>query len=138
MTALSIVLDIVLILISLVLIAAVLMQQGQRQGHGFFEQVHVRLPLFSKLQVFRRVDRLGGDAGQPAQLSRQGGNDILGGVQRHADDVDAPLPVGYPHPADDIGAVLVQQVVQGRHGSALPDDDGQHSHAGLHGSLSLL
>ena len=34
MTALSIVLDIVLILISLVLIAAVLMQQGQRQGLG--------------------------------------------------------------------------------------------------------
>ena len=34
MTALSIILDIVLILISLVLIAAVLMQQGQRQGLG--------------------------------------------------------------------------------------------------------
>ena len=34
MTALSIVLDIVLILISLVLLAAVLMQQGQRQGLG--------------------------------------------------------------------------------------------------------
>ena len=34
MTALSIILDIVLILISLVLIASVLMQQGQRQGLG--------------------------------------------------------------------------------------------------------
>lgn len=34
MTALSIILDIVLILISIVLIAAVLMQQGQRQGLG--------------------------------------------------------------------------------------------------------
>ena len=34
MTALSIIFDIVLILISLVLIAAVLMQQGQRQGLG--------------------------------------------------------------------------------------------------------
>lgn len=34
MTALSIILDIVLILISLVLIAVVLMQQGQRQGLG--------------------------------------------------------------------------------------------------------
>ena len=34
MTTLSIILDIVLILISLVLIAAVLMQQGQRQGLG--------------------------------------------------------------------------------------------------------
>ena len=34
MTALSIILDIVLILVSIVLIAAVLMQQGQRQGLG--------------------------------------------------------------------------------------------------------
>ena len=34
MTALSIILDIVLILISIVLIATVLMQQGQRQGLG--------------------------------------------------------------------------------------------------------
>ena len=57
---------------------------------------------------------------------------------RHADDVHAPGVVGHPHPPDDIGGVLVQQLVQRRDRGRVPDDDRQHGHTGLHRGFLLF
>src|SRR5699024_8422023 len=55
------------------------------------------------------VERLAGDPRQHAHLPRKAADDVAGGVQDKADDVDVPLAVGKPHPADDIVLILVEQ-----------------------------
>ena len=72
---------------------------------------------------------------QGRNLLREG--DVRRGVHGHADHIHAPGRIGYSHPSDNILRVLVQQVVQRRHGAALADNDGNHSHTGLHTRPSL-
>ena len=58
------------------------------------------------------IRRFGADPRQPPNGAGQGADDILGGVNGDADDVDAPVPVGNAHPADDIGPCVMEQPVQ--------------------------
>ena len=89
-------------------------------------------------RILRRVNGLGRDPRQPADLAGQGGDGVRRCVHRHADDVHAPGVVGHPHPPDDIGGVLVQQLVQRRDRGRVPDDDRQHGHTGLHRGFLLF
>ena len=90
-------------------------------------------PERSRLQRrLRRVHRLGGHAGEPPQLAGQRRDYVRRGIHGHADDIHASRRSRYAHPPDDIPPIPVQQLVQLRHGAALADDDGHHSHPGLH------
>ena len=75
---------------------------------------------------------LGADPLQAADFTAEGGDGVLGRVQHHGDDVHALFPVGKPHAADDVVAVLVQQLVQGRYRRLLRYDDADKGDSGFH------
>ena len=79
-----------------------------------------------------RVGGLDADSTEVADLTRQGSDGVVGGVQSDADDADAPLTVGDAHAADDVLSVLVEQGIDGLHRIRGFHDDAHDGDSGLH------
>ena len=68
-------------------------------------------------------DRLRGHSGQHSQLARQSAGDLTRCIDDHTDYRDPPLPIGQSHPADDIAAELVQQLIDPTGGCPIRNED---------------
>ena len=78
------------------------------------------------------VGGLDADSREVADPARQGGYGIIGGIQGDADDADAPGAVGDAHAADDVFAVLMQNLVHGLDRFGVLDDDADDGNSGFH------
>ena len=72
-------------------------------------------------------------ARQTADLAGKGADGVLRRVHGHADDVDALLPVGDAHAADDVLVIGVQKGVDLAGAFGIVEDDAHDRHSGLHG-----